>query len=162
MPDEAENGARQLLFERNAYVSPLQPLAQSSPLFSRLPDTSGTGQPITAQAFWDDWHGDSQELLFHLMRLHEGELAEVVGEWVEYDFDKARGVPAALCLPQFAWNSKQKKEMNAMANPTNKGGKDEGDRKRQPFAGSKEGFLDIRKANNLLEHLARSMGEASH
>ena len=90
----------------NTYVSPLQPLAQSSPLFTRLPDTSGTGQPITAQAFWDDWHGDSQELLFHLMKMHEGELAEVIGEWVEYDFDKARGVPAALCVPQFAWNSK--------------------------------------------------------
>ena len=116
----------------NTDVSPLLPLAQSSPLFQRLPDPNGIGEPISEKAFWaDPWRGNSQELLFHVMKTHEGELAEVIGEWVPYDYDPAIGVPTALCHPQFAWNAKQFGKMSALTKPKGNG---KGKRKGQPLA----------------------------
>ena len=75
--------------------------------------------------------GNSQELLFHLMKRHEGELAEVIGEWVPYDYDPAIGVPTALCLPQFALDDKQFRNMSALTKPKGKG---KGKCKGQPLA----------------------------
>ena len=64
------------------------------------------------------------------MKMHEGELAEVIGEWVPYDIDDAMGVPTALCHPQFAWDDQQFRKMRALAKPTGKGN---GKRQSQPL-----------------------------
>ena len=46
-----------------------------------LPDTDDIGQPMAAQTFRSRWQGSAKEVLKHLWKQTEGELAELDGRW---------------------------------------------------------------------------------
>ena len=44
-----------------------------------LPDTDGEGEPMSSHALAGRWQYNVAEVLKHLMKKHEGELAELTG-----------------------------------------------------------------------------------
>ncbi len=75
-------------------------------LLTALPDTDGTGEPITDSCFERRWW-NHEDLLKHLFKKHEGELAELWGEWVEFDRNLSTDVFDKLSHAQFAKSSNE-------------------------------------------------------
>jgi hypothetical protein len=65
-------------------------------LCSCLPDID-TGEPIDPQDFDLRWQSDAATLFWHLFKKHEGEIAEVYGEWSE----PKTGQPLAALVESF-------------------------------------------------------------
>ena len=77
-------------------------------LLEALPDTDGTGAPITEQQFTERWANDAQALLKHLFKKHEGEVAELQGEWVQLaGLSRAPHVQEKLSHVQFSHSRSQ-------------------------------------------------------
>ena len=79
-----------------------------------LPDTDFSGRPIYPEDFQTRWGGDSTALIKHLFKKHEGEIAEVRGEWMPWYGEPPSSGP--MFHPQFATSEPQWVQLSAMWN----------------------------------------------
>ncbi len=95
--------ARFVLFQQLQAV----PNASRWRLLTALPDTDGTGEPITDSCFVRRWWNNHEDLLKHLFEKHKGELAELWGEWIEFDRNLSTDVFDELSHAQLAKSSNE-------------------------------------------------------
>ena len=105
-------------------------------LLTSLPDTDGQGDPIHWHDFTWRWNSRSDMLLRHLLRKHEGEVAEAWGVWKPW-YGRVP-MDGSLYHPQFAWDEAHFIELKRKAKGKGKGkGKKGGKRGPQPADGGK-------------------------
>jgi len=88
-------------------------------LLRELPDTDFSGRPISAEIFQQRWQGNAQLLIKHLVKKHEAEIVELVGQWVPMEGPPPISGP--FFHPQFAASASQWHEMKAMRKSQGKG-----------------------------------------